>query len=371
VTVFDVEEDERGPFIVMELVSGEALDSLLRREGHLEAGRVVEIGHAIADTIAVAHEAGIVHRDLKPGNIMVTSPKEVKVLDFGIARALSWTPLTSRKVIQGTAEYLSPEQARGETLDGRSDVYSLGVMLYEMLTGAPPFTCDSPLAILLKHLQERPADPRTIDRSIPKGLSDVVMRCLEKAPGDRYASARDLRDALATCGAEWTPAATATTRMETRAPTFRYGRFRKPHAKLRRVAILSVLLLGAIAAGNFVPNLFDRASATTTKEPIKTVAAPTGLHLTSACDGFVGTKTALSWVPVTEANVIGYEVYRGTGNEPYEKVSVLTGREQASFADNNLETDTTYHYKLRSVAPGRDGDFSQSVSIGTPILCLW
>ncbi|MGH2675179.1 MAG: protein kinase domain-containing protein [Actinomycetota bacterium] len=192
VAVHDVGVHDGSPFIVMEHVPGRTLPETIRDAGPLPPGRVAEIGEAVARALGAAHAAGIVHRDVKPGNVMVTGDGRVKVLDFGIARALRWTPLTDTPAVQGTAEYMAPEYVRGEGADPRSDLYSLGVVLYELLAGRPPFTADSPLQVAYKHLEEAPAPPESIKPGLPAGLSAVVMRCLAKHPGDRYRRAEEL-----------------------------------------------------------------------------------------------------------------------------------------------------------------------------------
>src|SRR5439155_3370304 len=170
VSVFDVGLEGNAPFIVMELVQGETLSELIWRQSPLAPERVAEIGEAVAQALAFAHDVGIVHRDVKPGNIMLAPAGVVKVLDFGIARAASWAPSTDPPSVQGTAEYLSPEQAQGNPIDGRSDIYSLGLVLYEMLAGQVPFVGDTPLAVIYKQIHEEPPALRSIRADVPPVL---------------------------------------------------------------------------------------------------------------------------------------------------------------------------------------------------------
>jgi serine/threonine protein kinase len=195
VTVFDCGEDAGMEFIVMELVEGETLSARLRRGGPMPPEQVVSVGAAIASALAEAHARGVVHRDVKPGNVMLTDEGQVKVLDFGIARASGAEAVTRTGLVMGSASYLSPEQAQGSSADERSDVYALGCVLFQMATGRAPFVADDPVAALYQHVNEPVPLPSAI-RSIPPALEDVIMRCLAKAPGDRYASAAALETAL-------------------------------------------------------------------------------------------------------------------------------------------------------------------------------
>ncbi|MFN2543048.1 MAG: Stk1 family PASTA domain-containing Ser/Thr kinase, partial [Actinomycetota bacterium] len=198
VSVYDTGSDDGTHYIVMEHVQGRTLAQILRAEGHLLPERAAEIAEAVAAALSFAHAQGIVHRDIKPANIMITPAGEVKVMDFGIARATaSGDTLTQTATVLGTATYLSPEQAQGEPVDGRSDIYSLGVVLYEMLAGQPPFAGDSPVAVAYKHVREDPALPTRVNPSVPKGLEAVAMKALAKNPANRYQSAEEMRADLA------------------------------------------------------------------------------------------------------------------------------------------------------------------------------
>jgi serine/threonine-protein kinase len=207
VAVHDTGTHEGTPFIVMELVRGRSLSEVIWAEAPLAPARSAEIAESVADALASAHAAGVVHRDVKPANIMLTPSGAVKVLDFGIARASAWTPLTAAPTGHGTPEYVSPEQARGEDSDGRSDIYSLGVVLFEMVTGRPPFTGESPLVVAYRHVREPAATPSSINRAVPPALDSIIMRCLAKAPEHRYQRASQLRQDLRRL-ADHTPSAT-------------------------------------------------------------------------------------------------------------------------------------------------------------------
>jgi serine/threonine-protein kinase len=183
------------PYIVMEYVEGRTLRDILAAEGRLLPRRAMEIAAAICAALEQAHAAGIVHRDIKPGNVMITPSGEVKVMDFGIARALtsSTATMTQTAAVVGTAHYLSPEQARGEHVDARSDIYSTGCLLYELLTGAPPFTGESAVAVAYQHVREDPLPPSQVEPDVPAAVDAVVLVAMAKNPVNRYGSAAEMR----------------------------------------------------------------------------------------------------------------------------------------------------------------------------------
>ena len=196
VSVYDTGDQGDVHYIVMEYVEGRTLRDVIRQEGPILPERASEIGQAVARALSSAHEAGLVHRDIKPGNIMLTREGEVKVMDFGIARTSTGDTLTQTAAVLGTASYLSPEQAQGTTVDARSDIYSLGCVLYEMLTGRAPFTGDSPVAIAYKHVREDPVPPGRLNPDVPSSLDAVVMKAMAKNPDNRYQTADELRQDL-------------------------------------------------------------------------------------------------------------------------------------------------------------------------------
>ena len=197
VAVHDWGEDDSTYFMVMELVEGRNLRDVLRNEGALLPRRVTEIGVEVATALGVAHGQGLVHRDIKPANVLLTPDGAVKVADFGIARAWDDSEqLTRTGAVIGTATYFSPEQAQGMPADARSDIYSVGVVMYELLTGTPPFSGESPVAVAYQHVQQPPTPPSSIDPNVPPGLEAVVLKAMAKDPDLRYQSAAELIDDL-------------------------------------------------------------------------------------------------------------------------------------------------------------------------------
>ena len=240
VAVYDSGE-EPAPYIVMELVSGHTLRELIHTGGRVPLNRALEIVAGILAALEYSHEQGIIHRDIKPANIMITDQGDVKVMDFGIARALAdlGATLTSTWNIVGTAQYLSPEQALGEPADLRSDIYSTGCLLYEVLTGTPPFTGETPVSIAYQHVSGVLIAPRTLQPDLPAGIDLVLAVALAKKPEDRYQTAGSMLEDLLKIAAGQI--------VTTRAPRRKISR--------RRVlitALSSIIAVATIAAGLFV-----------------------------------------------------------------------------------------------------------------------
>lgn len=192
VSIYDVGLEENIYYLVMEYVEGDNLKNLIREQGVVPVDRAVEIARQVSEALQHAHENNIVHRDIKPQNILITKGGRAKLTDFGIAREATTATLTQTDTIVGSVHYLSPEQARGDTADARSDIYSLGIVLYEMVTGVLPFRGETPIGVALKHIQESPAQPSSLNPSVSPGLERIIIRAMAKNPADRYQSAVDM-----------------------------------------------------------------------------------------------------------------------------------------------------------------------------------
>jgi len=194
--MYDINEHQGTHYISMEYVSGQDLKDFIRQSGRMGVGTAILIIKQVCEGLSEAHKLGVVHRDLKPGNIMIDREGKVRIMDFGIARSLKEKGLTDAGVMIGTPEYMSPEQVEGKEVDPRSDIYSLGIILYEMITGRVPFEGDTPFSIGIKHKSETPKDPRELNSQIPEDLSHIILKCLEKDKEKRYQSAQELHSEL-------------------------------------------------------------------------------------------------------------------------------------------------------------------------------
>src|SRR5918992_205258 len=259
VSIFDRGASEDGTYyIAMEYLPGGTLKDRIMSRGALPPRTAAAVALQIAEALCAAHERGVIHRDIKPHNILITESGDVKVTDFGIARAASSSTMTRTGSILGTAHYISPEQAMGEPVGPASDLYSLGIVLYEMLTGEMPYDADTPLGIAMKHVNGRLIPPKEIDPSIPAGINAITVRLLAKDPADRYASDAELIEDLERVAAGLEPA-NATTEMMTRLmPTTAPTRVGPPPPRTRRngkrrrsvpliLALLALLLLAPLA----------------------------------------------------------------------------------------------------------------------------
>ncbi len=194
--MYELMEEKGTHFITMEYVPGEDLKGMIRMMGQLGAGKSISIAKQVCEGLAEAHRLGVVHRDLKPSNIMIDKEGNARIMDFGIARSLKVKGITGAGVMVGTPEYMSPEQVEAKEVDQRSDIYSLGVILYEMVTGRVPFEGDTPLSVAVKQKIEAPEDPRKLNSQIPEDLSNMMLKCMEKDKGKRYQSTGEVRSEL-------------------------------------------------------------------------------------------------------------------------------------------------------------------------------
>ncbi|MGD8540397.1 MAG: protein kinase [Candidatus Aminicenantes bacterium] len=196
--MYDLNKEEGNYYITMEYIEGQDLKGLIRQAGQLTVGKSIFIAKQVCDGLAEAHRLGVVHRDLKPQNIMIDREGNARIMDFGIARSISEKGITGAGVMIGTPEYMSPEQAEAKEVDKRSDIYSLGVIMYEMLTGRVPFEGDTALSIAMKHKGEIPKDPKELNPQIPDDLNRIILRCMEKDKAKRYQNVEDLLSELDT-----------------------------------------------------------------------------------------------------------------------------------------------------------------------------
>jgi len=196
VNIYDVGQEKDVHYIVMEYVDGKTLKDVIRKQAPLPINQAIDIAIMVCDGVHHAHEKGIIHRDIKPHNILITEQGMVKVADFGIARAISAGTITYGNNIVGSVHYFSPEQARGEVINRTTDIYSIGCILYEMVTGKVPFDAESPITVALRHIHDEPSSPRLINPEIPLSLEGIIFRAMEKVPGRRFQTAQDMRNAL-------------------------------------------------------------------------------------------------------------------------------------------------------------------------------
>lgn len=197
VNIYDVGSENNIHYIVMEYVDGKTLKELIVEKGKIEPKETVRISKQIASALVCAHRNNIIHRDIKPHNILVTKEGIIKVTDFGIAKASNSATITNSSKVMGSAHYFSPEQAKGSFVDSRTDIYSLGIVMYEMLVGKVPFDGESPVSVAVKHIQNEVVAPKEIDDKIPESLNSVVLKCLEKNPVKRYQTIKNLEEDLA------------------------------------------------------------------------------------------------------------------------------------------------------------------------------
>lgn len=267
VSIYDTGSDTEGDlerhFIVMEYCSGGSLRTALEERGSFPAEEAASVGATVCSALGYAHAEGVIHRDIKPGNVLLVEHGTLKVTDFGIAKAgFGSGDITTTGSILGTVAYISPEQARGDEPDPRSDLYSLGIMLYELVTGRPPFKADTDVATALCHVREAPPPPRALRAGIPKSLEATILKALEKDPDDRFASAEEMRDELEAIGAGSStrpirvPAMTQANRKETSAgDEAETGPMPFIKTEGRRNAPVIFLVIGAILAAAVIAAL--------------------------------------------------------------------------------------------------------------------
>ncbi|MET0832469.1 MAG: Stk1 family PASTA domain-containing Ser/Thr kinase [Actinomycetota bacterium] len=317
VGVYDTGTEDGTHFIVMEYVEGRTLKDVIRAEGPLYPERAAEVCADVCSALIAAHARGLIHRDIKPGNVMLTPEGKVKVMDFGIARATTSETITQTAAVVGTAQYISPEQAQGQTVDYRSDLYSVGCCLYEMLTGTVPFTGATPVAIAYRHVREDPTPPRMLNPDVPAPLEAITLKAMSKLPDNRYQTAAEMHDDLERFRngqpVHATPlmdAAAATqaiprdggadpTAMLGTVPADRAARYAEPEEEERRTSVgwIVVSLLALVVVG--LAAFFITRAVTGTGDGTETTLAPTTVPPTTAAPTSAPTTAPPTTAPPT------------------------------------------------------------------------
>jgi serine/threonine-protein kinase len=398
VAIYDWGQESGTYFIVMEYVEGRSLRDLIRAEGPIDGNQAAEITAEIASALAFAHRTGVVHRDVKPGNVLITRTGIVKVTDFGIARAGTSDGLTQTGSVMGTATYFSPEQAQGLPVDGRSDVYSLGIVLYEMVTGVAPFTGDSPVAVAYKHVREAPVPPSRRNPDIPPDLEQIILTAMAKEPDLRYQSADDMRadllrfrrgrplaaapvtaliaDADMASKTVANPRVAAAAYAAHESPELQRAAVQENVAVPRRsrvsaalVALLTVLVLGGVVAAILV--LANRQGQNADKVEVPDVVgtdfASANQKLTQ--QGFVVKRTNVANDKVTRNNVISQDPKKGTmlkkGGVVRLKVSAGAGVTKIPDVTNQNANDAQKALKDAGFNPQNVFESNDTVPFGT------
>ena len=354
------------PYIVMEYVAGRTLRDVLREGGDRKIlpERALEITSGVLRALDYSHRAGIIHRDIKPGNVMLTPAGNVKVMDFGIARAVSdaSSTMTQTAAVVGTAQYLSPEQARGESVDSRSDVYSTGCLLYELLTGRPPFVGDSPVAVAYQHVREIPQPPSSLDEELTPEIDAIVMKALAKDVADRYPSAAAMKEdidrylegrpisaaAVAAAQATSVMPAAAATRVTTVTETVP-DEEEEQERKKRWPLVLVLLLLAALVASALVfgPRLLDREPDDVQVPTITGMTREVAERTLEARNLAVGEVTEVANEQVAAGRVVSQDPAEGDTVAPGTEVDfeVSSGAPQVEVpdvvGDNRFDAEST------------------------------
>ncbi|HOW86866.1 MAG TPA: protein kinase [Candidatus Aminicenantes bacterium] len=321
--MYHLGEDQGLHYITMEYVPGEDLKSFIRRSRRLDIATVVTIAKQVCSGLSEAHDAGIVHRDLKPGNIMIDKDGNAKILDFGIARALGTQGVTAEGSVIGTPEYMSPEQVEGRESDRRSDIYSFGVILFEMVTGRLPFAADTPFVVAFKQRTERPPSPGELNPQTPPDLSAIILRCLDKDPGRRYQTTEDVCRDLGKV--EETIHTTPLPSPWVRRPTTRITALRAAALRFpwRKALIPVAAFLGIMSLGVVIRQILPKAKAS-----VRTVA------------------------------IVGFENLTGENSYDYLKKAIpnllITSLEQSKFLD------VVSWERLNDLAGPRDRDVASA-----------
>ena len=318
VAIYDTVDLDGCDAIVMELVRGRTLRDFLDERGALDPIEVVHIGAEVAGALAVAHRSGVIHRDIKPANILLSDDGRVLVTDFGIAKVLDEPDITRTAQVLGTVKYLAPEQVEGGPVDGRTDLYALGAVLYEALCGEAPFRAETPAALALARMHRDPTPPSLILGEVPRDLQDTVMRAMSRAPGERFASANDMRAALRSTRLDVLADAHAPEIPSSPPPTVSRAR-RGRSGIIVTIVVVAVLLLIALLIANTATGrtFFSAEPATTTTTSPRQLAISTA-HSFDPADrtGFENEAAAMNAVDADSLTSWSTDVYatRSFGN---------------------------------------------------------
>lgn len=359
VSVYDTGEelshdgtDVAQPYIVMEYVAGRTLRDILREGRKILPERALEITSGVLSALDYSHRMGIIHRDIKPGNVMLTPSGDVKVMDFGIARAVAdaQSTMTQTAAVVGTAQYLSPEQARGETVDARSDVYSTGCLLYELLTGRPPFVGENPVSVAYQHVREQPNPPTHHDVDLPPEVDAIVMKALAKPVDERYPSAQAMKadidrylggmpiqaPAVVPAAGAAAAGAAATTVIPAESPaeqTSEQEAVRKSRGPLWLIGLLALLLVAAAAF--FLPRLLESAPEQVSVPSLQGMTRAQALSTLSDEGLDPGNITQAASEDVPKGRVISQNPGRGELVDPGSAIDfvISSGRPSVTIPD--------------------------------------
>ncbi|RYE78405.1 MAG: Stk1 family PASTA domain-containing Ser/Thr kinase [Myxococcales bacterium] len=374
VSVYDTGEelshdgtDVAQPYIVMEYVAGRTLRDIIREGRKILPERALEITSGVLSALDYSHRMGIIHRDIKPGNVMLTPSGDVKVMDFGIARAVSdaQSTMTQTAAVVGTAQYLSPEQARGETVDARSDVYSTGCLLYELLTGRPPFVGDNPVSVAYQHVRETPSPPTEHDVDLPKELDAIVMKALAKKVDDRYESAAAMKADIdrylagqpiqapaVVAPAEPTTTVIPATAAAMSAQTSEQEAIKDDRQSKAPLVLLGLLLLALIAAAAFFgPKLFTSAPEQVSVPSLQGLTRAQAITTLQDENLTPGDITQAASAEVPKGRVISQDPTRGELMDPGSAIDfvISSGRPTVQIPDIIGDNKDTAETTLRDL----------------------